>query len=165
MRSHHKMPSSYSFYFLEPFSFPLEGTSRGHPAQLPISSSTINCSQGTLLWQPLWATSSSDRLCSLRELCSLMKSAPLLLVFLQEVGICKQMKMELVWSWQKGRYTYVLSKGMQMLPAKSSQLNNETFLEFSGKEECQKIHRENSHNVTLLDTRKSVQKQNLQMCS
>lgn len=53
----------------------------------------------------------------------------------------------------KGRCTYVPSMGMQMLAAKSSQLDNQAFLEFPGKEECQKIHRENSRNVTLLDTR------------
>lgn len=53
----------------------------------------------------------------------------------------------------KRRCTYVPSMGMQMLPAKYSQLDNPAFLEFSGKEECQKSHRENSRNVTLLDTR------------
>ncbi|XP_077039119.1 uncharacterized protein LOC143694755 [Agelaius phoeniceus] len=47
----------------------------------------------------------------------------------------------------KGRCTYVPSTGMQMLPAKSSQLDNQAFLEFSGKEECQKIHRENSPEI------------------
>lgn len=36
----------------------------------------------------------------------------------------------------QGRRTYMPSMGMQILPAKSSQLDNQAFLEFSGKEAC-----------------------------
>lgn len=36
----------------------------------------------------------------------------------------------------QGRCTYVPSMDTQMLPAKSSELDNQAFLEISGKETC-----------------------------
>lgn len=106
MRSHHKMPSSYSFYFLEPFSFILEGSARGHPVQLPIGRLNINCSQGTLFWPVRFGSLSGQPhpvtdCVHTESFFPYMKSEPLLFVFLQKGGICKQIKMELIRSWHK----------------------------------------------------------------